>query len=481
MRLCRGRAPWTPGFLRKIERNLRERWKSPFPLWTWAALLTWVLALLLWWTSRPPEDITGLDVLFSDQDATFSEPKSSPANPSPDDMLRLAATAWATGDQEEALTWLEILHRGAPARLPDWAYAVAARALMEQGREGEAQIWLEEGLDRYPHNLTLWETLAELAFRQRDWARARAAYAYVVQHSPDHLEALWRLALLTGLDTPQQALQYVRRLTSQETYASRAQRLEAALIRGMAQEHPGARWVEIGRGLAQAGYWELALAAWSRATQQAPDYGPAWAYLGEGLARTGRRQEAWAAWRKARRLAPQEPLIPFLMGLQALREGRTAWAVGWLRRAVVLDSTQPLYRYHLAKALAGMRGFFPEAWMQVEALVATSPQDPLALRLAARFCLVHGVNIRSHALPWLRQARVLQPENPETLLLLGWAYMTLEDPDLSYRFLHQAWQRAPGNPDVHRLLAIWYRWQGNPEQARVHEAWAQKLASPLLP
>ena len=458
---------------------MRRRRVPPFPLWTGAALLTLVLALAAWWTSRPPTTERGLGVLS--RPGTGDVPSASdllPETADPTDLLRQAQAAWSRGRREDTLTWLETLRRASPDALPAWAYEAAVEALMAQDREAEAQDWLTEGLERFPQSLALQKARAELAFRRGAWAQARADYEALARQEPQDPQVLWRLALLTSLDAPPRALSYARALTQQATYAPHARRLEAALVRALSREHPGARWVEVGRGLAQVGYWNLALEAWTRATQQAPEYGLAWAYLGEGLARTGRSKEAWEAWRRARRLAPHEPLIPFLMGLQALREGRTAWAVGWLRRAVALDPTQPLYHYHLAQALAGMRGFFPEAWMQAQAIVTTRPRDPLALRLAARFCLVHGVNIESHALPWLRRALALQPEDPETLLLLGWAYMALEDPDLSYRFLHRAWQEEPGNPEVHRLLAMWYRWQGQPQQAQVHEAWAQSLETP---
>ncbi len=321
-------------------------------------------------------------------------------------------------------------------------------------------------------------TQAAEALKTGRWAEARSAYEAALQSGDASPEVLWPLARLWAIEDPARAHTYLQTLLRHPqlppAYRARARLLEQALARGLSVEHPAYRLVEAGRGLARIGDWPLAREAWRRATRLDPTYAMAWAYLGEAEARLGHPEKAWTAWHRARLLAPWDPLPPFLMGLQALREDRIYLASGWLSRAVVLAPREPLYRYHLARALARREGFFPQAWSQVEILAREGETNPTAWQLAARFAIEHRVHLESHALPWLRRAYLRRPEDPQTLLLFGWAYLELGQPDLALRFLQRAQALAPDDPQVLRLLALWYQAQGQPEQAEAYRRRARQ-------
>ncbi len=463
--------------------SLRHRLVRPraLPLWLWAGGLTVGLALGLWWVSfRSSQSMSAFDtsreaeVLY----ATLA-PRQARGALSHEEKLQFLRAAWTLGHIQEVVEVLEDLRR-APSPLPPWVYLLAAQALQQQGRPDEAVAWLQTGFAQYPEDEHLVRALAYSSFEQKDWDGSRRAFEILLQRNPRDEEILWRLALLWSSQDPVQGWAFVRRLSVHPLAPERKARvrvLESALARGLAQEHRGYRFVEAGRGLARLGYWNLALHAWRRAIEADPSYGPAWAYLGEALAREGRGEEAWMAWRRARQLDPEDPLPPFLMGLQALREGDAATAVGWLRRAVILAPEEPIYRYHLARALAELEGFFPQAWDQIQVVALQRSQNLTGLKLAARFSLVHQVYVENHALPWLRRVLEAYPEDVEALLLMGWAYMQLDEPDLAFRFLDRALRLAPGDPNVHRWLAVWYRWQGEMALAQEHEAWARRLQS----
>ncbi len=318
---------------------------------------------------------------------------------------------------------------------------------------------------------------------QGRWRAARAAYEAVLRREGPSPEILWQLARLWAAEDPVRARAYVQRLLAlpqvPNRYQAPAQHLERALTRALAVEHPAYQLVEAGRGLARLGDWALAREAWRRAVDMTPGYAPAWAYLGQAEARLGNPQRAWEAWHRARLLAPNDPLPPFLMGLQALEEGRPYEAAGWLSRAVALRPAEPVFRYHLARALAQREGFFHQAWSQVTRLVAMHPQDPIALQLAARFAIEHRVHLEDAALPWLRRAYTLNPQDGTTLLLLAWAYQELGQPDLAMRFLQKAQALAPEDPRVLHMLALWYQSQGQEASAQRYREQARRAEAPL--
>lgn len=294
---------------------------------------------------------------------------------------------------------------------------------------------------------------------------------------PVSAEHAWHALLLAVWEDPDQALPQVEALSAQEgPYRDAARTLLAALYRARESPHPGYRWTEIGRGLARAGEWSWAEAAWMRAVRAAPDYGPAWTYLGLGEAHKGRFDRAREAWLRAARLATHDPLSRYLLGLLALHQDHSATATAWLWRAVALQPDEPLYRYALAHALARQRGFFPQAWAVMAQSVARAPQNPLAYTLAATFALEHQVYLESHALPWLRRVLQQNPDDVPALVLMARVYLELGQPDLAWRFLARAAVLAPNNPDLNRALALYYRMTGDVVRAAEYERRVQEMA-----
>lgn len=403
-------------------------------------------------------------------------PVSSPTAPAIALTLAQARQAAARGAWAQVLTWLEQGRRASPTPLPGWAYALALQSSWLLGEEERANAWLQAALEA-PLAPEEAEQLAHLAWSQRRWEAAIQLYRRAWEAFPEQTQVRWRLALLLAGQDPAQARELLRPLLEHPDAAwrGRAQVLDAALARSLAHQMPAYRWVEVGRGLGRLGYWELAERVWRRAVQLAPEYPLAWAYLGEALVRQEREAAAYQAWQAARKQARWEPLAYFLPGWYALRSGRPVEASAWLRRSVALVPHEPLFRYHLARALARQEGRFPQAWEQVLYL-ARLPGGRL---LAARFTLEHQTYVETHGLPWIRAELLQNPQNPQALLLMGWAYMQLQDPDLSLRFLTRALQQDPQDPQIHRVLAWWYRWQGEEEQARIHEQRARELQEAL--
>ncbi len=361
-------------------------------------------------------------------------------------------------------------------------YRQAFEAALQARDAARARQWAVRALEADLPDETL-RAMAQQAWRSGAWEAARVLYQALAERHPREAEVVWPLALLEAAERPERALTWVEGLARQEghPYQRPARILEAALRRALVHEDPAYRLVEAGRGLAAVGQWDLAYRAWRGAVEQQPGYAVAWAYLGEAAARLEEPEVAYQAWAMVRRLAPDEPLGYFFPGWYALRRDAPGQALGWLRRAVALRPQEPVFRFHLARALARHAGFFPQAWEQTLYLAHHPAADPRGLKLAARFALEHQVYVESHALPWLRRVLLQNPQDAEALRLMGWAYMEREEPELALRFLWRAWEQAPDDPEVHRLLAIWYRWQGDEAQARFHEAQARDLETPTLP
>jgi Flp pilus assembly protein TadD len=152
----------------------------------------------------------------------------------------LAALAFATGGNEEALARLEVLLRAAPddALLLEQATIAALRS----GKTGSAALYAERAT-RYPAaSWRVWNAKGVLADRARDWADADRAYARAAALAPDQAEIVNNLGwsrLLRG-DWPGAAEALARAAAMKPGAGRIANNLDLAQL-GLAGDLPAQR------------------------------------------------------------------------------------------------------------------------------------------------------------------------------------------------------------------------------------------------
>ncbi len=112
---------------------------------------------------------------------------------SADELVRLARMAHDAGDHAEA----EALARRALMLSPSSSEArqVAASAVIEQGRYGEAVPWLEELLEEDPHDVVLLADLGLCLYELCEFEDAEAVLARALEIEPDDPQACYWMGL----------------------------------------------------------------------------------------------------------------------------------------------------------------------------------------------------------------------------------------------------------------------------------------------
>jgi tetratricopeptide (TPR) repeat protein len=121
-------------------------------------------------------------------------------------------------------------------------------------------------------------------------------------------------------------------------------------------------------------------------------------------------------------------------------------------------------------------GDLPTALEYYQKALELTPEEPLYLRLLAEFSLKHQIQVREIALPALRQALILVPDDPVTLDLMGHALSLLEDYANAERYLLRAIRVQPDYAPAHLHLGMNYLLQGDIANARRQLALASSLA-----
>jgi len=236
-----------------------------------------------------------------------------------------------------ARLWRQEFEAGGPGAAE--ACLEAARAERGQGRPDEARELLDEGLERFAEDASLWEergnVLDELRFRRA----AEHSYTRALELEPGRPSALLERAEI--------------RLELGLASAARKD-LEACLQQG----RDGSRvWVAYARALAALGEGRSAFDAYARGFEQGPVedaslLGAAALYMGGALDPASERdRERVAAWLNiVAARAPQTTLAHYWLGLLAEERGAAAEAEAAFERALAVDPTHlPSYE-HLARA-----------------------------------------------------------------------------------------------------------------------------------
>jgi len=212
-------------------------------------------------------------------------------------------------------------------------------------------------------------------------------------------------------------------------------RIENAVLTGSLSSYSGYQPVLVGRELGNFGYWDFAEIAFSQAVETAPDYAEAWAFLSEANYQQGKSGEEEI--QKAITLNPESILVRAIYAMLLRRQGKSEEALPYLQAIAAAEPEQVVWRMEVGATLAEL-GQVNEAMAEYQAATEIDPMNSDAWKALVTFCILQNMELRTIGLQAAREALRLEPEDAETLDLMGWTFFLLDDTTSAERFLHRA-------------------------------------------
>jgi len=178
---------------------------------------------------------------------------------------------------------------------------------------------------------------------------------------------------------------------------------------------------------------------------------------------------------RALALDPASPAVNALAAVSWQRRGDYAQALAYLDAAQRAEPRNPAWQAEIAHTLA-LQGDLLAAQAAYLQAIDLAPGDALYWRLLAQFALQYQGQPRSVALPAARQAVLLAPRDPATLVCMAQTLLQLGDTRTAERYLQNALALAPADPSVHLHLGHMYLLRGEAAAANREFQQVQELA-----
>ncbi|WP_299024386.1 tetratricopeptide repeat protein [uncultured Thermanaerothrix sp.] len=333
-----------------------------------------------------------------------------------------------------------------------------------------ADIWLALMRDAHVSSPERVELVTHL--RRINLDLARQAVRVWLEQFPDDPKALQLAILLFASRDPALALDCFQKVSTISGQShSVYQALGEALTSAAHQPGDVAALMRVGQVLGQSSEWDLAREAFEQVVVQAPEYAEGWVLLSEARQQLG--QSGLEELEMAYRLAPDAAAVRAAWGLYWRRAGQPERALPFYQALARQFPEDPRWQMEMAETYAAM-GDVALAVNYYDWAVALAPQDALVWRYYARFALAYGLDLETYALPAARKALELEPDDPETLDLMGWITFLNGDVVQGERFLQQALIK-----DTHYMPALLHQaqiWLWQREWESAHEALLQVVS-----
>lgn len=284
----------------------------------------------------------------------------------------------------------------------------------------------------------------------------------------------YQLGLLLAAREPESALAYLELAAETDPELSAPVQAIADGIRSARRvDDPAFALVSAGRALASIGEWELAAAAFSRATKLRPDYAEAWAFFGEARQHTG--GDGLPALTKAIQFDPTSFAANIFLALYWQRQEEYDQALVYLSNAADNAPKNPSLQIEIGNTLA-ILGKLDDAYKHYQRAVDLAPNDPANWRHLAAFSINYDYRLQEVALPVARQAVLIDPKDPASQDILGQTYARMEIPLLAERFFWRALEVDSGYAPAHLHLGALYLLQGDRSRAAYHLSKASALS-----
>lgn len=317
-----------------------------------------------------------------------------------------------------------------------------AQAYFQTGQVGLALAEWQSLRDNGQQDPQMLLEMARLYHQQDDFAREAEIAQAGAELFPDFVEFHWRLGLLEMAQTPLAAIPFFERIQALDPgpgypFSDLLQALErASLVDSAAYQLTIA-----GQALASLNEWPLARLAFERALVADPAYAPAWALLAETRQQLG-LPEALPALELALQLDPRSASTNAYLGLYWQRQSDFVRAAQFFERASQLEADNPFWLMNLSD-LALARGQVPLAHAYLLRAVAAAPENALAWRALALFCLQTEGCLLEEGLPAALKARRLASADWRSADTLGQVLMALGEDQSAHALLARAVELAP--------------------------------------
>jgi tetratricopeptide (TPR) repeat protein len=311
-----------------------------------------------------------------------------------------------------------------------------------------------------------------------DYSAATEDLQSLVALQPNDARLHFRLGLLLAATQPGQALEQFRQSSILEPdLAPIVGKIEPHLLEKPETNNPAYLILEIGRILAAAEHWELAVETFQQVTLIDPQFSEGWAYLGEARQHLPQATagDGLPELQKALILDSGSIAGNTLLAFYWLRQDKFELAGQALRKSIQLDPQNPGLYVDLGNVLAAS-GDLNSAYEAFKEAIRMSPYDPQYLRYLVDFSLVYDYKLSEVALPYVRQVLILEPNNPQNLDMIAQVLIRLGDLASARRYLEQALQINPNHIPAHLHLGTIFMFQGDMTSAFRELTWVRSHA-----
>ena len=327
---------------------------------------------------------------------------------------------------------------------------------------------LLSGLEQYPDNFALSNTLAHFYRRRENYALEKKYLLSALDHSDTAFQCAgttytsvtlpafmyYRAGILLMQDNPTRALDELNTASLvDDRYAPVVETLRTTLNLASLEDDPAEKLIIIGRGLGLAGEWQLAASAFDNATQVDAESASAWAWLGEAQQQLG--ENPLDAFETAASINPNDAIMLSLRSLYYQRKNDLDAALADVEKLVAIEPENPDWQVSLG-SLYAQHGDLPTALAAYEKAIELAPAEPHYRELLALFSFNYGYDLAGVGVSAARRAVILAPEEARYIDTLGLVYFGLErDKDAERQFL-RALEKDPDYDVAHLHLGMLY-------------------------
>lgn len=367
-------------------------------------------------------------------DASYALAHAAQYSPSKFELLEDAGLlAWESGDAVVAKLYLLRVHES--QILSSTGLNILGDIAQQEGKTNESVIYWEAANAAQENNETYIKIIR--AYQQTgDWDRAIESQRELVALHPNNPDYNYQLGLMLAVTQPESSLAYLSLAGELDpTIKTASNSLVRNLRSALNRDNPSYPFVISGQEMAAIGEWELALLAFTNATQINPDYADAWAYLGETLQQTG--HDGYKELEKALKLNPESIAVNTLIALYWQRQERYDLALVYLYAAANLEDDNPALQAEIGNTL-GLLGNIPAAEPHYKQATSMEPNNSTYWNSLANYYIRYEIEIKDKGAAAARQAVILSPQDPVSLDILAQIYLLQDNTILAERFLERA-------------------------------------------